>query len=68
MEILSAKMLRVNEDNTLVYYYEFSGDSTDTKPTDNVANGSTFTEVDTGDVYMFNGKTSTWVRQFSLQG
>ena len=68
MEILNAKMLRVKEDKTLIYYYDFAGDSSDTKPTDNVANGSTFTEVDTGDVYMFNGKTATWVKQFSLQG
>lgn len=68
MEILNAKMLRVKEDKTLIYYYEFAGDSTDTKPTDNVADGSTFTETDTGDVYMFNAKASTWVKQFSLQG
>lgn len=27
MEILSAKMLRVKEDKTLIYDYEFSGDS-----------------------------------------
>ena len=66
MEILNAKMLRVKEDKTLIYYYEFAGDSSDTKPTDNVANGSTFTEVDTGDVYMYSG--SAWVKQFGLQG
>lgn len=43
---------------------EFSGLKTDSKPTD-VYQGSVFIELDTGDVYMFDG--SAWVKQFSLQ-
>lgn len=34
---------------------EFRGLSTDTKPTDAI-NGAAFIEVDTGDVYMFDGE------------
>lgn len=41
--------------------------STDTKPTNQIANGSTLTEVDTGDVYIFNEEEEEWVKQFSLQ-
>ena len=36
-------------------------DSTDTKPTSDLANGSTLTEVDTGKNYLFNEETSSWV-------
>lgn len=35
--------------------------STDTKPT-KYANGSCLIEMDTGDVYMFNEASSTWVK------
>lgn len=35
--------------------------STDTKPTIDLANGSTLTEVDTGKNYLFNEATSSWV-------
>lgn len=46
-------------------YYEFAGLSTDTKPTEGVATGSVFVEVNTGDVYMFNeegASGSKWVK------
>lgn len=46
-------------------YVEGSCLHDDVKPL-GVAVGSIMTEVDTGDVYFFNG--STWVKQFSLQG
>lgn len=36
--------------------------STDTKPTTGIANGSSCIEMDTGDVYMFNEASSTWVK------
>ena len=36
--------------------YEFKGLSTDTKPTDCMVN-SLFLELDTGDVYYFNGES-----------
>lgn len=36
--------------------------STDTKPTDGLANGSKLIEVDTGTQYLFNEATSTWVQ------
>lgn len=40
---------------------EFFGTSSDTKPTQNLVNGSTFLEVDTGKIYLFNETTSSWV-------
>lgn len=42
--------------------------STDVKPLETVGNGSSLTEIDTGDVYLFNEAGPTWVKQFSLQG
>lgn len=51
-----------------VYYIEGGCDSSETKPTERIADGSVLTETDTGNVYMFNAKTSAWVMQFSLQG
>lgn len=47
---------------------EIFGTSDELKPTNGVAMGSTFTEVDTGDIFLFNETTGEWVNQFSLQG
>lgn len=44
----------------------YSGTSLDDKPTDGVYQGSSFTELDTGDVYMYESE-SGWTKQFSLQ-
>ena len=50
-----------------VQYFEISGLSSDTKPTNGVATGSIFVEVDTGTVFFFDESTG-WVEQFSFQG
>lgn len=42
--------------------FRFRGLSTDEKPTDNVGNGSTFFEIDTSDIYIFNEESSSWVQ------
>ena len=48
---------------------EYVGLSTDTKPTNGVPNGSTFIEIDTGDVYFYDATENGagWVKQFSFQ-
>ena len=38
----------------------FAGLSTDTKPTTKVENGSTFIEMDTGDLYIFDKANTQW--------
>lgn len=35
--------------------------STDTKPTDGIANGSICIEMDTGSIYMFNEAGAEWL-------
>ena len=40
---------------------EYRGLSTDEKPVAQVSNGSTFFEMDTGKVYMFNYDGQSWV-------
>lgn len=65
------KLVGTNADGEHLSYSEFFGDSTETKPTTGLGFGSSFTEVDTGDVYMFNENASAgeeWVKEFSLQG
>lgn len=47
---------------------ELKGKSTDTKPTSTIdgvkiKNGSTFYEMDTQKVYMFDADASTWIEQ-----
>lgn len=37
--------------------------STDEKPVDGVPNGSDLYEMDTGDVYMFDAETRSWLKQ-----
>ena len=41
-------------------YREFSGLSTDEKPTEGLATGSVFLEVDTQDVYLFDEESEEW--------
>ena len=48
-------------------YVELSGDSSESKPTANIVDGSIFVETNSGKVFFFNGKTSAWVEQFSFQ-
>ena len=49
------------------WYVEIAGNNTDdSKPTDNICQGSIFTEVDTGDVYLYD-EGDGWTKQFSFQ-
>ena len=44
-------------------YVEYAGLSTDSKPTSGIVTGSTFFEVDTGDVYAFaEGDAPAWYK------
>ena len=50
-------------------FSEFAGLSTDEKPVNGlISTGSLFTEVDTGDVYMYDAEAASWAKQFSLRG
>lgn len=49
------------KDGAALYAAELYGTSEDTKPTAGYANGSTFLEVDTGKIYLFNEDASEWV-------
>lgn len=49
-------------------YLEFSGLSTDEKPTHDVLNGSLFHEVDTATIYAYDEATQTWYKQVELGG
>ena len=50
-------------------YYEFAGLKNDTKPTtDDISTGSTFLEVDTGDVYAYDEAGKEWNKIASLGG
>ncbi len=42
---------------------DYRGKSTDEKPARCVPNGSTFYEMDTGKLYMFDVDTGTWLEQ-----
>lgn len=45
---------------------EYTGLSTDTKPTENVPNGSAFYEIDTKSMFLFDSENSTWTKQFAF--
>lgn len=49
------------KDGAALYTADLYGTSEDTKPTAGYANGSTFLEVDTGKIYLFNEDASEWV-------
>lgn len=42
-------------------YHDYSGLSSDSKPTTGVFNGSTFLEMDTGKVFVFDATTLSWI-------
>jgi len=70
MVILSSKTISVQDTangKVLVSYYELACDSSESKPTAYVADGSICTETNTGDVYMFNAKTSAWIKMFGIK-
>lgn len=46
-----------------VYFMRLAGLSTETKPTENVATGSIFIEVDTDKKYVYDEQTATWTQQ-----
>ena len=50
-----------------VLYIEGACDGTEDKPTDYIADGSKMTESDSGDVYMYNLKTETWIKMYSIK-
>lgn len=60
-------MISIDKTN-LTETLEFKGLSTDTKPTLEyegleIKNGSSFFEMDTQDVYFYDGSTNTWLPQ-----
>ena len=44
-----------------VWNHEYVGKSTDTKPIQNVPNGSSFLEMDTSKEYRFDADSSQWI-------
>ena len=58
--------VRANETDTVIF--SFKGLSTDTKPTgthdgQTIANSSTFFEMDTQEVYFYDGGSGSWLAQ-----
>lgn len=49
-----------NDNGKYINYIEGRCLSTDTKPTDGIANGSILLEMDTSTVYMFDADSETW--------
>ena len=66
MRILNT--LFVKAEQGYVRYIIAAGLSTETKPTEGIATGSVFYEVNTGDEYMYNEASGTWVKQPSSGG
>lgn len=60
--MISADVKRVWYDEEERYIYEFRGLSTDEKPEPKKGNGSTFFEIDTGDLYCFDEENGQWIQ------
>lgn len=54
------KALTVDDELEPKYYIEGDILSTDTKPTDGIANGSVLFEMDTGTMYKFDEENEAW--------
>lgn len=55
-----------NANNDAVW--ELIGLSTDEKPIDGIPNGSTFQEMNTGKMFMFDAESKTWHEQPATSG
>ena len=67
--IRAIKREQIEYGETPAIYYEYAGLSTDTpKPTEAVATGSLFLEVDTGDVYAYDEHGEEWNKVCALGG
>lgn len=55
------RLVEVTEEGQAKFIAELFGTSNDDKPTSGYCNGTTFLEVDTGKIYLFNEDTSSWV-------
>lgn len=42
---------------------DLAGLSTDTKPIENIENGSWYTEIDTGNKFRFDKENQVWIKQ-----
>lgn len=58
---LNETVTEVKEDGTVLNIANLFGTSSDSKPTTGYANGSTFVEVNTGKLFLFNEAAQTWV-------
>ena len=56
--MIRSKRVNAYSDNAVLS--EYYGLSTDTKPTENVATGSVFTEVDTGATFLYDEESEDW--------
>lgn len=54
------KMISKIDKNDNANLQQFACLSTDTKPTELIANGSMCIEIDTGDIYMFDAAGAEW--------
>lgn len=60
ISVISADFDRIENQN-IINRSQLVGLSTDTKPTTGIANGSTFLEMNTGKIFMFNEDGNAWV-------
>lgn len=61
------KLVVIESDGTALNLADIYCNSDDTKPTENLANGSKLTEVDTGKTYLFDEDNEEWV-EYSAGG
>lgn len=68
MRVMTVKYYDIDQQTGNVNrYIELTGNSTETKPTANIIDGSTFLETDTGDLYIYNESGAAWVKLMALK-
>lgn len=60
IRVLNATVAEVKEDGTVLNIANLFGSSLDDKPMTGYANGTTFVEVDTGDIYLWDEDNEMW--------
>jgi len=56
---ITRESINIKDKNNAIL--EIRGLSTDTKPIENITNGSSFIEMDTGKIYFYNAESQQWL-------
>lgn len=66
VRVINTRFVGYTDGGESIQYIEGFCNSDDNKPTSGIATGSMLCEANTGDVYMYDEETESWVKRTTL--